>query len=147
MTVDTSAIAHTPTDIRRSASDARKRVLVVDDNAELRAMITAVLRERGCDVEECDGTPSALFGIEIDALDAAVIDLIMPDVHGLEYLRHLRGRPHGAELPVVLMSSLPAGRTRERACFEVAAMPNAEFLDKPVTGRALARALTALTNR
>lgn len=144
MTTDVSVIDRNSTDPGAPAPERRRRVLVVDDNPELRGMISAVLRERGCDVVECDGSATALWEIAVSDLDAAVIDLIMPDVHGLEFLRELRERPGGEDLPSVIMSSLPPGRTRKRARAEIAAMPRAGFLDKPVTGRVLAEALSAL---
>lgn len=144
MTTEVSVIDRSSTDPGTAVPERRTRVLVVDDNAELRGMIAAVLRERGCDVIECDGSATALWEVAVADLDAAVIDLIMPDVHGLEFLRELRERPGAENLPSVIMSSLPPGRTRKRARAEITTMPRAGFLDKPVTGRVLAKTLSAL---
>lgn len=79
------------------------RVLLVDDDAEVREAIAALLLELGCQVTEADGGAAALACLELDdAIDVALLDHAMPQMLGSELGQELRRR-HPA-LQVVLMS-------------------------------------------
>jgi len=105
-----------------------ERVLVVEDESDLRECVSRVLREAGFEVEvAADG----LEGIEkIDALHPAlvVLDLMMPRMDGWEVLGALQGR---AGAPAVVMLSAVADPTR-------AAREGAQAcLSKPFQNKAL----------
>ena len=66
------------------------RVLVVDDDNNLRSVLRAAMEHRGCDVEEAGDGAEALRRISADHYDAAVVDYQLPPPDGLEILRQLR---------------------------------------------------------
>ncbi len=120
------------------------RLLVIDDNAEVRGMLAAALREAGATVLETGSTRQALEHIEQDKVHAAIVDLIMPDVHGLDLLRAIRRRQEGGDTPALVLCALPRGTTRDKAEADVLAIPGTAFLDKPVTARELRTVLEQL---
>jgi PAS domain S-box-containing protein len=79
------------------------RLLLVDDDANVRRSLARMLRRRGVNVVEADGGREALDLLNKDAnFDAILVDIVMPKVDGFAMLRRLR-RNH-PDLPVVLMS-------------------------------------------
>jgi CheY-like chemotaxis protein len=73
-------------------------VLVLDDNAEVRSMLAATLREAGYAVVEAIGPGQARDLLATRRFDLAVIDLIMPDENGVDVLQQLRGFEFGARI-------------------------------------------------
>ena len=106
-------------------SSAAPSILVVDDDAELRALISDFLRTSGMEVE------SAANGAEMDARlaagrpDLVVLDLMMPGEDGLSILRRLR-KPGG---PAVIMLSAMGEDTDRIIGLEVGAD---DYLIKPL---------------
>lgn len=88
-----------------------KKILLIEDEAEIVEMYTMVFREAGFEVE------SALSGNEarekinkIDKkgaikLDLILLDLTLPDISGLELLRDLRNSKKTQEIPVIVLSN------------------------------------------
>src|SRR5688500_15007469 len=119
----------------------QKTILVVDDSPTMRRMIMAALR----DVEDVsfDQASSGLEAIERLALapaDLVVLDLNMPDVHGLEVLRFVRTHERFQELPVVILTTRGDEESREAALREGAT----RYLTKPFQPATLAPEIRAL---
>jgi len=85
------------------AAVAGKRVLVVDDNAAMRTMLTQLLTHHGFAVDAAAGGGAALLWLESRTPDLVLMDWDMPDMNGIEAARRLRADPARAALPVVLM--------------------------------------------
>ena len=66
------------------------KLLVVEDNRAIADMIAAHLRERHFMVDTVSTGEAALQAVSATAYDAVVLDLGLPDMDGLEVLRHLR---------------------------------------------------------
>lgn len=80
-----------------------KRVLIVDDEEDVRLVWTAVAQESGLEVTEAADGRAALDILAHDtAFDLIVLDVIMPQVDGYEVLKHLRGDERLKHLPVIL---------------------------------------------
>jgi len=82
----------------------RPRVLVVDDNADLREYIAALLApayEVSTAVDGLDG----LAGARVSLPDLIVSDVMMPGLTGLELVRQLRSDPQTASIPIILLSA------------------------------------------
>ena len=103
-----------------------RRILVVDDDRNVRRSLAIGLRLGGFDVSEADGASSAHELLETaPAPDLALIDLMLPEVSGLEIARWIQTR--GLGTTIVLMSGYHlSDRQVERANAGVAA-----FLPKP----------------
>ncbi len=79
------------------------RILVVDDEVELRTLLRKVLTRRGHDVIEAENGSMAISMVEQgEKLDLIITDIFMPDTDGIEVLRHLRAK--FPELKIVVMS-------------------------------------------
>jgi two-component system, cell cycle response regulator len=81
-------------------------VLVVDDDATLRAMFTSALASRGYEVVTASSGQDALASIASRRPDAVLLDIFMPRMSGLDVLGELRGKPETQSLPVILVSAL-----------------------------------------
>ncbi len=130
-----------------TAAGARPRptsVLVIDDNAEIRAVLCAMLEEHGFVAHAAGGMEDSLRRLAAQSYDAAVIDLVMPLVHGLQVLQELRRSANAQDIPAVVLSTLPEGATRDDAAAQASALGGAELLDKPVTAGRLVCALERL---
>jgi DNA-binding response OmpR family regulator len=65
----------------------RRRVLVVDDEPDIREVLAAYLEREGMTVEVCEGVGDALVALERFAPDVLVLDITLPDGSGLDVLR------------------------------------------------------------
>jgi DNA-binding response OmpR family regulator len=85
---------------------AAPRVLVADDEDDIRALVGLAVRRAGCTVatEATDG-PQALAVARTDPPDLAVLDVSMPGATGLEVCAALRSDPATAGVPVLLLSA------------------------------------------
>jgi two-component system, OmpR family, response regulator len=81
----------------------RMRVLLVEDDATLRAQLGASLREAGYAVDEADNGRDALHLGQTESLDAVVLDLGLPLLDGLSVLR--RWREGGRLVPVLILTA------------------------------------------
>lgn len=82
----------------------RARVLVVEDNADMRAYLVRVLSAH-YDVVACADGGAALEAVRRECPALVLSDVMMPGVDGIQLVRELRGRPATAALPVVLLSA------------------------------------------
>jgi two-component system chemotaxis response regulator CheY len=117
------------------------RTLVVDDSRTMRRMVMASLRD------VCPGgfseAANGLEAIEQLALGPAalmVLDLNMPDMHGLEVLRFVRKHPMFRHLPVIVLTT----RTDDESRAAAAAAGASLYLTKPFAPQALAEQARAL---
>jgi PAS domain S-box-containing protein len=84
-----------------------KRILVVDDNASNREILCRQARSWGMDAVAVDRPSEALALIERgERFDVAVVDLVMPEMDGLELGSRIRALRDERELPLVLLTSL-----------------------------------------
>jgi|GEM_PF-627506 len=81
------------------------RILVVDDEPDLRDLLSARLLEGGYRVDTAAAGPEALEMIDEAVPDLLLLDLMMPGMDGWEMLRRLRSRPATANLPVIVVTA------------------------------------------
>ena len=98
---DTDRKAEEP---RSSGESSGERILVVDDNADMRGYLVRLLKARWR-VEAAPDGLAALERIRERAPDLIIADIMMPHVHGLELLRRVRTEAATAEIPVLLLSA------------------------------------------
>ncbi|GLW30562.1 response regulator [Actinoplanes regularis] len=103
------------------------QVLVVDDEADIRELMAHWLRADGHDVVVADGASSALAAVDEGVVPrAAVLDIDMPDVDGIELLHRLRER--FPDLPALFVTVLWDADSLARA-----AATGGKHLRKPFT--------------
>lgn len=84
-------------------------VLVIDDERDIREAIRDLLEAWSYSVLEADNGRTALDLIERSCIAPCLVllDLFMPIMDGLEFLAELANRPHLADLPILVTTSLP----------------------------------------
>src|SRR4030095_9701668 len=98
----TMANADTGNEVRRS-DGGPARVLVVDDEPTRAELLSMALRYEGWDVRSAGDGMSAVRTARDFRPDAVVLDMMLPDIDGLEVLRRLRGEP--PEVPVLFLTA------------------------------------------
>jgi CheY-like chemotaxis protein/curved DNA-binding protein CbpA len=109
------------------------RVLVVEDNEDIRQVVATFLRSHGFEViEAADG----LAGLECAARSPGLIllDVLLPKLDGIEVLKRLRADPFGSGVPVIMMSAVLQIRDLQA---ETSQLRVSGFLQKPFQLRAL----------
>jgi len=119
-------------------SEPRERILVVDDNADMRAYVSRLLRERW-DVEATNDGQAALESIRRNPPDLVLTDVMMPGLDGFGLLRALRSDASTRGLPVVMLSA----RAGEEATSDGLKAGADDYLVKPFTARELFVRITA----
>lgn len=106
----------------------RKKVLVVDDVAENRAMVVELLGRLGFEMSEAENGREGLDKARLLQPDLILMDTMMPVMDGLESTHRIRQLPHGREVPILAVSASAAQEDRDRS---LAAGANA-FIAKPI---------------
>ena len=107
---------------------ARSQILLVDDEANIRRMLAALLREEGFTVAEAPNGNAALLQLDEVDPDVVLLDLLMPPgPDGLETLERLRER--GRSTPVIMMS----GKAQLTDAVRAVKLGAFQFLEKPLT--------------
>ncbi|MDZ7727135.1 MAG: response regulator [Dehalococcoidia bacterium] len=87
------------------ASTTAGRVVLVEDEAPARRMISTALRSLGFSVVPVASAESALAAIEQNRPDLVVADVRLPGATGIQFTDSLRERSETADIPVILMSA------------------------------------------
>jgi DNA-binding NtrC family response regulator len=111
------------------------RVLVIDDQHDVRAMICMVLRLNHFEAVEADSTKTALKAFAESGFDAAVVDIFLEDTSGFDLIAAMRERV--PDLPVIAVS----GMTTLDAVARSSELPNLVCLQKPFRPVELIRAV------
>ena len=89
--------------------DKKDHILVVDDDTRLRSLLTRFLRENGFFVSAAKGAPEARNMLKEYKFDLLIVDIMMPEESGLEFLAKLRQEDN---VPVILLTAM--GETGDR---------------------------------
>jgi len=79
------------------------RILVAEDDSEMRALLTRELSAEGYEVIQVENGAAAALHIDREACDLVIADLKMPEMGGLELLTMVKGSH--AEIPVIVMTA------------------------------------------
>jgi signal transduction histidine kinase/DNA-binding response OmpR family regulator len=104
VTIEAGATEMTPTALRRDASFAGRRALIVDDNETNRRLMEALLSAWGIHAVLASGADSALAALGDGPLDVAVLDMVMPGMDGLDLAARIHERQPA--IPLILASSI-----------------------------------------
>lgn len=116
-----------------------KRILIVDDEAPLRFLLSKQLTRAGFEVVAAADGEAALAAVD-ESIAAVVLDVVMPGMDGFEVCRRLKADPRVADIPVIFLSASFSGDFRRRAF----RLGGADFLAKPFQTEELPAYLHAL---
>ena len=107
------------------------KVLVVDDEADMRLALRTVLEQGGHSVEEAGDGPAALERVARGGLDLVLLDIRLPGMDGRQILRRIREQT--ADLPVIMVS----GYGSVDSAVEVMQLGASHYLAKPFSNKEL----------
>ena len=117
-----------------------ERVLLVDDDTRLTAMLSEYLAAAGFQVESRPTAQGGLAALERGGWDAVVLDLMLPDLEGFEVCRRIRGQ---SDIPILMLTA--RGEETDRVVgLELGAD---DYLAKPFSPRELLARLRAILRR
>ncbi|HZF99089.1 MAG TPA: response regulator, partial [Pseudoxanthomonas sp.] len=127
-----------------AAAAARPRldgmtIMLVEDEADMRAVIRSVLQDAGATVHESAGAHEALALFDRCEFDALVSDIGLPDMDGYELLAQLRQTPRGRAVPALALTAYARPEEQRRA-FDAGYRVH---LSKPVEPSELVEAVAA----
>lgn len=88
--------------------DTERVVLVVEDDESIRTVIADVLEERGFRVQGAANGAEALVCLDDTLPDVMVLDLLMPVMHGWDFMEAYAQKTGGNQVPIVVVSVNPA---------------------------------------
>ncbi|HEX4780400.1 MAG TPA: response regulator, partial [Usitatibacter sp.] len=131
-------------DIHRSTQAlAGRRILIVDDDIRNIFALSSVLEDYGVDIRTADNGREAIALAHKGDLDAILMDIMMPEMDGLETMREIRKIAGCKDLPIVAVTAKAMKGDRER-CIEAGAW---DYLSKPVDREQLIGVLKAWLQR
>lgn len=104
------------------------KILVVDDNELNRDMLARRLQRKGYEVEVAVGGREAIVAISENDFDLVLLDIMMPDVDGLEVLETVRRRFDISELPIVMATA----KTASDDIVKALKMGASDYVTKPI---------------
>jgi diguanylate cyclase (GGDEF)-like protein len=124
----------------------RGLILVVDDDASTRTLVSRWLQKEGYEVREA---PSGEGALEVVAtlttpLDCVVLDVMMPGMNGVEVVQRLRGIPAVADVSVLLLTAHATGDEDVVAGMDAGA---SDYMFKPFSGPVMVARVRALCRR
>jgi two-component system, chemotaxis family, chemotaxis protein CheY len=91
----------------------KNKILIVDDDALIRQLLSLILRSAGYSVVEAVNGKDALDKLNEAAIDLVITDLRMPQMDGIELTREIRMNPDYEYVPVVMLTSDFQGYKRQ----------------------------------
>ena len=91
------------------------RLLLIDDDARLSAMVGDYLGQAGFEVVLAGSLAAGRERLAVEPFDALVLDLMLPDGDGLDLCRELRANPRTRQLPLLMLTARGELARRPRA--------------------------------
>ena len=117
------------------------RILVTDDSKLLRKKLRLELEKHGCEVLEAENGKEAVMKTLQEKPDGVFLDIVMPEVGGIEALRVLK--EVSPNLPVIMLSS--AGTPQK--LMETLKLGALDFIQKPYTAVQIKKALESIRKK
>lgn len=82
-----------------------KTVLIVDDSASMRQLVSFTLRDAGYDVIDAVNGKDAMNRLNGTRIDIIITDLNMPEMDGIEFIKQMRNKPGYKFTPIVMLTT------------------------------------------
>ena len=119
------------------------KILIVEDEPEIRELLAFTLSREGYDVLEAESAEAALLKIDSRMPDLAVVDWMLPGMDGVELARRIRRDEVGSDLPIIMLTA----RGDEPDKLKSFASGVDDYITKPFSPRELLARVKALLRR
>jgi len=82
-----------------------KKVLVIDDDPINRKLIVRILSKKGFDTIEAGNGVEAFSVLENNDIDIILLDIVMPVMDGIEFLKEIKNKPAYINLPIIILTT------------------------------------------
>jgi DNA-binding response OmpR family regulator len=100
-----------------------KNILLVEDDADTRYVVSFMLKDAGYKVSELSTGETILDGLS-DLPDLFILDIALPKIDGFKLCQHLRSKEETRKIPILLMSAFRTARKKVRTS-------GGDFIQKP----------------
>jgi DNA-binding response OmpR family regulator len=122
-----------------------KRVLVVEDDHEIRKMVVRIVTGMGHSVQEVERGSLAFEAVRTQKPDLIILDAMLPEVHGFEIAKRLKSTESYAQIPILMVSAVHRGwRIAEDAKSNLKVDA---YLEKPFRVTEMSSEITRLLSR
>jgi diguanylate cyclase (GGDEF)-like protein len=133
-----------PSDTADSNASIRPRLLIVDDISDNRTILTRRFQRHGFDVVEAESGLAAIELVETEAFDTVLLDVMMPEMDGIETLKRIRSQRSASALPVIMVTA----RSESDNIVDALELGANDYVTKPVDfAVALARVNTQVSRK
>ena len=127
------------------AHASEKKVLVVDDEPDVRNFLAACIEDAGFEVDTAEDGVEALEKVNADPPDLMTLDMVMPRTSGIQVIRKLRENERFKRLPIIVITAhahdeFGSEDFKEFAAFTSGLRPR-YIMDKPITPDKLVKAI------
>jgi len=84
----------------------KRKVLIIDDEPDIREIVRIYLSDEGYDVIEADNGHDGILKAQELKPDLIVLDIMMPGINGFEVAKHLKDDPNTQDIPIIILSVL-----------------------------------------
>lgn len=110
-----------------------QKILIVDDSATIRKMVRASLRALPAEFVEAANGLEAIEQVALGPVSLIILDLNMPDMHGVDVLKFVRRHQGGRDVPVIVLTTRGDDESRDTALSAGAT----QYLTKPFAPQVL----------
>jgi DNA-binding response OmpR family regulator len=118
-------------------------ILLVEDEAHIRDLISYNLKKDGFQIIEADNANDALIVLEDATIDLILLDLMLPGLTGMQFLSILKRVPEHADIPVIIISA----RDTEKEIIAALEAGSDDYLTKPFSMNMLRARIKAIFRR
>ena len=129
---------------------AGKRILLVDDDPDIRDVMTIVLESAGYDVSSASNGQECLDRLRQEKPDLLILDLLMPRIDGFAVYKELQSPEWSShkDMPVLIVTSVREEASRRRYELETGQTLNiSSYIEKPITPESLIETVGKLIKR
>lgn len=123
-------------------SDRAAKIVVVDDDREVRDWLSDILTAAGFDVAVAANGLRLVSALQVDQPDVILLDVVMSWINGFELCRAIKKNPEFCDIPVVFVS----GRTTSEDMQHGISCGAVDYFPKPIDSRQLVTRLKALVH-
>jgi two-component system chemotaxis response regulator CheY len=120
-----------------------RRIMVVDDSETIRRLLSFILKRKNYMTIEAEDGMDAIEKLLSNPVDLIIVDLNMPNMDGIEFVRTLRGNYHQPDVPVIMLTTTKDEDLKKEA---LRAGVNL-FLNKPISPEMLIYKVEGLLGR